>query len=75
MFISGARQSDSGIHIPILFPNMLLWNTELSSLGSTVGPCGLSSLYIVVHIVNPKLLNWPLNATVVSVPQAWPAPL
>ena len=34
----------------ILFPYRLLQNTEYSSLCCTVGPCWLSSLYVVVCI-------------------------
>ena len=42
----------TSIHIPfqILFPYRLLQNTEYSFLCYTVGPCWLSSLYIVVLV-------------------------
>ena len=52
--VSGVQQSDSVIHISILFqilfPFGLLQNTEQSSLCYTVGPCWLSILNIVVCI-------------------------
>ena len=54
MLVSGVQQSDSVINVhvsilfQILFPFRLLQSTEQSSLGSTVGPCWLSILYIAV---------------------------
>ena len=56
MLVSGIQQSDSVIHIcisflfQILFPFRLLQDIEYSSLCYTVGPYGLSILYIVVCI-------------------------
>ena len=54
--VSGVEQSDSVIHrymcilFQVLFHHRLLQDTEYSSLCSTVGPCCLSTLYIVVYI-------------------------
>ena len=52
--VSCVQQSDSVIHIYILFHILfyygLLQDVEYSSLGHTVGPCCLSILYVVVCI-------------------------
>ena len=52
VLVSGVQQSDSVIHISVLFqiliPFRLLQNTEQSSLCYTVRPCWLSILSIAV---------------------------
>ena len=52
MLVSGVHQSDSDIHVSILFqilfPIRLLRNIGPSSLCYTVGPCWLSTLSIAV---------------------------
>ena len=52
--VSDVQQSDSVIHVYILFqihfPYRFLQNTERSSLGYTVRPCWLSILYSVVCV-------------------------
>ena len=54
VLVSGVQQSDSDIHMYILFQILfhyrLLQGIEYSSLCYTVGPCCLSILYIVVYI-------------------------
>ena len=61
VLISAIKQSDSVIYIilHVLFHYGLSQDTEypvlFSSLCCTVGPCGLSILYIMVCISNPKL--------------------
>ena len=59
MLVSGIQQSDSVIHLyvytctflfNILFHYRLLQDNECSSLGYTVGPCWLSTIYMVVCI-------------------------
>ena len=53
-FISAVQQSDSVLHVYILFHILshygLSQDIEYSSLGYTVGPCCLSILYIIVCI-------------------------
>ena len=52
VLVSGVQQSDSVIHVSILFqilfPFRLLQNTEQISLCYTVGPCWSSILNIAV---------------------------
>ena len=52
MLVSGVQQSDSVIHIyiQINFHYRQLKNIEYISLCYTMGPCLLSTLYIVVFI-------------------------
>ena len=52
MLLSGIEQSDSVIHIYILFLDsfLLVKDIEYSSLHYTVGACKLSSLYVIVCI-------------------------
>ena len=54
VLVSGVQQSDSGIHIDILFQILfhyrLLYDTEYSSLCYIVGSCWLSILYTVMCI-------------------------
>ena len=54
VLISAIQQSESVIHIYtfffIFFSVMVSQDTEYSSLCSTVGPCWLSLLYVIVCI-------------------------
>ena len=67
VLVSGVQQSNSVIHISILFqvlfPFKLLQNIKQSSLCYTIGPCWLSILYTVVCICQSQTPNLPLPAT------------
>ena len=60
VLVSGVQQSGSVIHthvsllFQIIFLFRLLHNIEQSSLCSTVGPCWLSILYIVVCVCSSQ---------------------
>ena len=64
VLVSDVQQSDSVLHVYILFqihfPYRFLQNIECSSLGYTVGPCWLSILYLVVCLCSSQAPNLSL---------------